>query len=54
VDISGRGQVAWTSSEGMAGILFQTLHGMGRGYLGAWLGGREQLSRGPENDENPG
>jgi hypothetical protein len=54
VDISGKGQVAWTSSEGMAGILFQTLHGMGRGYLAAWLGGREQLSRRSEEDENPG
>jgi ActR/RegA family two-component response regulator len=54
VDISGKGQVAWTSSEGMAGILFQTLHGMGRGYLAAWLGGREQLSRRSEENENPG
>ncbi|HEY6384966.1 MAG TPA: PilZ domain-containing protein [Candidatus Acidoferrum sp.] len=53
VDLSGKGQVAWTSSEGMAGILFQTLHGMGRGYLGAWLAAREQLSRKPEEDENP-
>jgi CheY-like chemotaxis protein len=54
VDLSGKGQVAWTSSEGMAGILFQTLHGMGRGYLGAWLAGREQLSRKTEENENPG
>jgi response regulator RpfG family c-di-GMP phosphodiesterase len=54
VDINGKGQVAWTSSEGMAGILFQTLHGMGRGYLEAWLGGRERLSHRPEEEENPG
>jgi hypothetical protein len=54
MDLSGKGQVAWTSSEGMAGILFQTLHGMGRGYLEAWLAGREQLSRKPEGHENPG
>jgi response regulator RpfG family c-di-GMP phosphodiesterase len=54
MDLSGKGQVAWTSSEGMAGILFQTLHGMGRGYLEAWLAGREQLSRKPEEHENPG
>ena len=54
VDISGKGQVAWTSSEGMAGILFQTLHGMGRGYLGAWLSGREQLSHRPEGGGDPG
>jgi hypothetical protein len=53
VDISGKGQVAWTSSEGMAGILFQTFHGMGRGYLGAWLSGREHLSRNPEEHEDP-
>src|SRR5580692_11152698 len=53
VEISGKGQVAWTSSEGMAGILFQTLQGMGRGYLGAWLAGREQLSRKTEEHENP-
>jgi CheY-like chemotaxis protein len=45
VEISGKGQVAWTSSEAMAGLLFQTVHGMGRGYLGAWLAGQEQLSR---------
>ncbi len=44
-EISGKGQVAWTSSEGMAGVLFQTLHGMGRGHLGAWLTAREQLSK---------
>ncbi len=52
VEISGKGQVAWTNSEGMAGILFQTLHGMGRGYLGAWLAGREGLSRKTKEDEN--
>lgn len=52
VDISGKGQVAWTSSEGSAGILFQTLHGMGRGYLGAWLGGRERLSNTAVEEEN--
>ncbi|MGB9466393.1 MAG: PilZ domain-containing protein [Candidatus Acidiferrum sp.] len=44
-EISGKGQVAWTSSGGMAGVLFQTLHGMGRGHLGAWLTAREQLSK---------
>ncbi|HXE34387.1 MAG TPA: PilZ domain-containing protein [Verrucomicrobiae bacterium] len=53
VDLSGKGQVAWTSSDGMAGILFQTLRGMGRGYLGAWLAGREQLSRKTEEHESP-
>jgi CheY-like chemotaxis protein len=42
-DISGKGLVAWTSSEGMAGVLIQTFHGMGRGHLGDWLTAREQL-----------
>jgi ActR/RegA family two-component response regulator len=52
VEINGKGQVAWTSSEGMAGILFQTLQGMGRGHLGAWLAGREGISRNSEQSEN--
>jgi DNA-binding NarL/FixJ family response regulator len=52
VEISGKGQVAWTSSEGVAGILFQTLAGMGRGYLGAWLAGREGLLRSAEQGED--
>lgn len=53
VEISGKGQVAWTNSEGMAGILFQTLHGMGRGSFGSWLSGREGLLRQAEEKENP-
>jgi ActR/RegA family two-component response regulator len=52
VEISGKGQVAWTNSEGMAGILFQSLHGMGRGYLGAWLAGREGFSHKADEGEN--
>jgi response regulator RpfG family c-di-GMP phosphodiesterase len=51
VEISGKGLVAWTNSERMAGILFQTLHGMGRGHLGAWLTAQEQLLSRPEGDE---
>lgn len=43
VEIRGKGMVAWTSSEGMAGILFQSLHGMGRGNLASWVAAREQL-----------
>lgn len=49
--ISGKGLVAWTNSEGAAGILFQALHGMGRGHLGAWLTAREQLSTRVEKNE---
>lgn len=47
-EINGKGLIAWTSSEGMAGILFQTLHGMGHGHLGAWLTARERLMAKPE------
>jgi response regulator RpfG family c-di-GMP phosphodiesterase len=42
-ELRGKGLVAWTSSEGMAGILVQTLHGLGRGYLDRWLRSRENL-----------
>ena len=41
--ISGRGQVAWVNSEGMAGIILQTLRGKGSGQLDAWVASREQL-----------
>ena len=50
-ELHGKGLVAWTSSEGMAGILFQTLHGMGRGHLEAWLTAREQLLPRTESTE---
>ena len=50
-ELHGKGLVAWTSSEGMAGILFQTLHGMGRGHLEAWLTAREQLLPRPESTD---
>jgi CheY-like chemotaxis protein len=43
--ISGKGQVAWTNSEGLAGIVLQTFHGKGREQLEAWLNAQEQLSR---------
>jgi DNA-binding response OmpR family regulator len=42
-EIRGKGSVAWTSSEGLAGILIQTVAGMGRGYLENWLKSREIL-----------
>ena len=41
--ISARGQVAWVNSEGMAGIMLQTLRGKGREQLDAWLAAREKL-----------
>lgn len=43
VRISARGQVAWVNSEGMAGIMLQTLRGKGSEQLDAWLASREQL-----------
>lgn len=43
VRISGRGQVAWMNSEGMAGIMLQTLRGKGGEQLDAWLAARENL-----------
>jgi response regulator RpfG family c-di-GMP phosphodiesterase len=43
-EIQGKGLVSWTSSEGMAGILIQTLHGLGRGYLETWLRSRERFA----------
>ena len=51
-EISGKGLVAWTSSEGMAGILIHTLQGMGRGHLNAWLKAREQLLPKPADSED--
>jgi hypothetical protein len=41
--VRGKGQVAWTNTEGMAGILLQTVHGKGREYLESWLTAQEQL-----------
>lgn len=44
-EMKGKGLVAWTNADGMAGILFQTLHGTARAHLEAWLLAREQLSQ---------
>ena len=41
--ISGKGQVAWVSSEGLAGIALQTLRGKSKEQLDAWLAAREKL-----------
>lgn len=43
VRLSGKGQVAWVSSEGMAGIIMQALRGKGNDQLDGWLTVREQL-----------
>jgi DNA-binding response OmpR family regulator len=42
-NVSGKGQVAWTNTEGMAGILLQSFRGTGRENLEAWLTAQEQL-----------
>jgi ActR/RegA family two-component response regulator len=42
--VSGKGQVAWINTEGMAGIIAQTFHGKGREHLEAWLAAQEQLA----------
>jgi len=43
--LRGKGQVAWVSSDGQAGILMQTLRGKGNEQLDSWLAVREQLGR---------
>lgn len=42
--IEGKGLVAWTSLEGMAGIQFHALLGAGRASLESWLMAQEQLA----------
>ncbi len=42
--VSGKGQVAWTNTEGTAGIILQTFHGKGREHLQAWVTVQEQLA----------
>ena len=52
VRISARGQIAWVNSEGVAGVVLQTLRGKGSEQLNAWLAAREKLDSkqvGPEN-----
>src|SRR5207247_1525885 len=41
--VTGRGQVAWTNTEGMAGVILQNFRGTGRENLEAWLRIQEQL-----------
>jgi len=41
--ITARGQVAWVNTEGIAGIILQTVRGKGSEQLDAWLAAREQL-----------
>jgi DNA-binding response OmpR family regulator len=41
--VSGKGHVAWTNTEGVAGIVLQNFRGTGRENLEAWLTAQEQL-----------
>jgi ActR/RegA family two-component response regulator len=43
-NLTGKGQVAWTNTEGMAGIFIRFFHGTGQVQLKAWLDAREQLA----------
>jgi len=42
--VSGKGQVAWVNTEGMAGIILQTFRGTGREHIEVWLRAKEQLA----------
>jgi hypothetical protein len=44
IGVKGKGQVAWTNTEGMAGVLLQNFDGKGRDHLEAWLASQEQLA----------
>lgn len=44
-NLTGKGQVAWTNTEGVAGIIIRFFHGTGQVQLKAWLDAREQLVR---------
>lgn len=54
--ISGKGLVAWTNTEGAAGISLQTFRGKGREHLEAWIEARERLGAkgGPEMSRGQG
>ncbi len=42
INLTGKGQVAWTNTESMAGIIFRFFLGTGQDQLKAWLDAREQ------------
>jgi len=44
IRVSGKGQVAWTNADGIAGINLQTLRGKGKEHLEAWLAVKERAS----------
>lgn len=52
--VSGKGQVAWTNAEGMAGIVIQTLRGKGKEHLDTWLAARERIAEKGGDTGQPG
>jgi CheY-like chemotaxis protein len=44
-NLTGKGQVAWTNTEGGAGISIRFFYGTGQVQLKAWLDAREQIAR---------
>jgi response regulator RpfG family c-di-GMP phosphodiesterase len=42
--ISGKGQVSWVSTEGVAGIILQLFRGAGKAQLEAWLAAQDELA----------
>jgi len=42
--IAGKGQVAWVSTEGHAGIVLQIFRDTSKGQLEAWLMAQDQLA----------
>jgi response regulator RpfG family c-di-GMP phosphodiesterase len=49
--IAGNGEVMWSNSEGMAGILFQNLHRPAKERLETWLLEQERISQNAEAAE---
>jgi hypothetical protein len=48
--VSGKGQVAWISSEGLAGVVLQIFQGKTREHLEAWLAAQEQVGSKEKGD----
>jgi ActR/RegA family two-component response regulator len=44
VSISGKGQVSWVNTEGLAGIILQMFRGTGKTQLEAWLAAQDELA----------
>ncbi len=47
MSIKGKGQVAWSNAEGMAGIAVSAFEGRAKEYLESWLMAQEEMGSGP-------